>query len=61
MDELIGKKFRRNKYGVSHWSDKVVSVYLAWNFTIGSKYKTPSFIIYGTSGIPFELSEIVFE
>jgi hypothetical protein len=30
MDELIGKKFRRNKYGLSIWEDTITSVELSY-------------------------------
>ena len=30
MNDLIGKKFRRNKYGPSIWEDRIIRVYLAY-------------------------------
>jgi len=32
IPQLIGKRFRRNKYGLSSWEDEISEVYMSYHF-----------------------------
>lgn len=60
MDELIGKSFKRNVYGLSEWTDTVVDVYIAININHDAFSSwTPIFLVQGTMHV-FNINEIVF-
>lgn len=47
MKELIGKTFRRNKYGISTWEDTVEEVVVTWEhkFNTEENNVTPSYMM----------------
>lgn len=61
MNELIGQKFKRNKYGISTWTDIVQDISISYNYTINNKqsYFIPEINIKGSKHI-YKLSEVVF-
>lgn len=60
MNELVGKEFKRNVYGLSSWTDVVQSTHISWKIIDrGMKLQVPELKIVGTNH-EFSLSEIVF-
>lgn len=57
MKDLIGKKFRRNVYGLSVWEDTVQDVYVQWKW-IDPDVSIPKIRIKGTLH-DFSIDEIV--
>ena len=39
MNDLIGKKFKRNKYGLSLWEDEIVELYYALHWVEPTNFK----------------------
>lgn len=40
MEELIGKRFKRNKYGLSLWEDRIKSIRIDHEFVVPLDFKT---------------------
>lgn len=60
MKDLIGKKFKRNVYGLTEWTDTVTNVFIVRSFISKGIWK-PLIGIKGTRGIwSYDLDEIVF-
>lgn len=60
MKDLIGKKFKRNVYGLTEWTDTVTNVFIVRSFISKGIWK-PLIGIKGTRGIwSYNLDEIVF-
>jgi len=60
QEDLIGKSFKRNKYGLSTWTDIIQDVWIIWNLHVieGKRVIIPEFMIKGTLH-NYTLSEIV--
>ena len=59
MKELIGLKFKRNKYGLSNWTDTVLGVQIIKDFNNDGDYFTPRIMVKGSIQ-NYELEDIVF-
>ncbi len=62
MEELIGKQFKRNKYGISSWIDTIQSIRIIYQYTMidGYYYLIPKIYIIGeNNNVPYTLDEIV--
>ena len=61
-DNLIGKKFKRNKYGLSTWTDEITSLSVIrkyyYNKDMENHYWTPQIIVHGTN-TNYYIDEIV--
>lgn len=61
MQDVIGKKFKRNVYGFSIWTDIVVSVFVVWEYHYREhQYCKAEIWIKGLRGQSYPISEIVF-
>lgn len=49
MRDLIGRKFKRNKYGLSTWTDTITDVWIRYNFDLkhSFEYATPQVMVRG--------------
>lgn len=57
--DLIGKPFRRNKYGLSLWEDTIKNVWIQWE-VIDRNTKRPRLLVRGhMSENHYDISEIV--
>ena len=59
MNDLIGKQFKRNVYGLSTWTDTVQAVWFVRELQNEEKQFTPKFYIKGTIH-NYPVSEVVF-
>ena len=61
QEDLIGKSFKRDEYGLSTWTDTIQDVWVIWNLHIidGEHITIPEFMIKGTTIHHYKLSEIV--
>jgi hypothetical protein len=59
--DLVGLKFKRNKYGLSEWTETINKVWIGWEINYATKTRKPKFMINGGGDgtIPYELDEIV--
>jgi len=55
---LIGKKFKRNVYGLSSWTDTIVSVTPYYSYVVGKPMELKH-IIMGKTNIAFDLEELI--
>jgi len=60
MIDLVGKKFKRNKYGLSKWTETVASSFVQWRYCDKTKSYSPIFNVRGENGVVFLVTEIVF-
>ena len=58
MQNLIGLKFKRNKYGLTDWTSTVIETGIQWN-QVESGY-VPRIMIKSEKGIWYNLDEIIF-
>lgn len=64
MEELIGKRFKRNVYGPSLWTDTVKKIWIRWSVEgtlMNYKGDQKAEVMIEGSLHSFPLSEIVFE
>lgn len=60
MENLIGKQFKRNVYGLTDWIDTVENVYIIRSYITKNTWK-PVIQIKGKIGIwSYDIDEIVF-
>jgi hypothetical protein len=63
MKELIGKKFKRNKYGLSDWTSIISEVGITRSTTFNPEtrnaYWIPEIWIRSSNGVVYDFSEIV--
>lgn len=63
MEKLIGKKFKRNVYGLSNWVSIIKEVNITKELIVNKQTKTvyyaPKIWIKSEKGISYELNEIV--
>lgn len=61
-DGLIGRKFRRNKYGLSKWTQTIEQVDFIWSFkqVEGNPYYSPRLIVRGDKHW-YNINEILIE
>ena len=57
--DLIGKKFKRNKYGLSTWTDEVTQVWVIMSAKIAVEGNKPIFMIRGSQH-SYSADEVVF-
>lgn len=58
MINLIGLHFKRNVYGLSNWTSRIVDAEIIWSIT-DNGFK-PIIQIKSTNGIWYNLNEIIF-
>ena len=56
-DTLIGSKFKRDKYGLTNWTDRIVSIFLTYETKNGGN--KPVVNIIDTRGNDFPLNDII--
>lgn len=63
METLVGRKFKRNVYGLSSWTSTIASMDITREMVVDKKtrtaYFTPKIWIKSDKGIPYDLDEIV--
>ncbi len=63
MEELIGRKFRRNVYGLSSWTSVIKRVSITREMIVDKKTKTayfaPVIYIHNEKGNSYQINEIV--
>lgn len=60
IEQLIGLKFKRNKYGLSTWEDTIQSVSTSWKVVdVDKGLQQLEVTVKGTGYNTYELSEIV--
>jgi hypothetical protein len=57
MNNLIGKTFKRNKYGLSSWEDTIQEVFITWHL-LDRNTRKPEIKVKGTVHT-YDLEEIV--
>ena len=48
MKELIGRRFKRNKYGLSNWTDTIVDIWYKRSVKLGVPGFTVEVMVKGT-------------
>jgi len=61
MESLIGRKFKRNKYGLSDWVETVTKVYFMNELQKGWEYTKLIPYVENEKGFRYRLDEVVFE
>ncbi len=59
IESLIGLEFKRNKYGLSSWTDKIRYVGYKWSHVDRKKRMIVMYIMGENSSVHFSLDEIV--
>lgn len=59
MTDLVGKRFKRNKYGLSNWTDVVKKVWFVMACNVDGKTFKPLFMVRGRLH-NYEVKDCVF-